>query len=650
MRLIRDVAAWGILLLVVASTLLAGDPLAQAAALPSPTTRTFYTGIDPGVGHFYTYAPSVIQTSPSTRDVFDCENYKSNVVHDNVYLSVGHLINGQWEYGPLKTVFGPADDPNPHGYFSIHACEPEVIGGKFGFGGEPYKWALLFTAESAPTNSSNQLGIAFANNPAGPWTPDLTPIVQTADDFGHNQYPYDCPPNLYCLGQPAAVDFGQSGHILVTYMSNAGSPGTDASPSEGLVLRELNLSNVPASGPCPQCLVALPNGKKIEAVTTAGLAWPPDDASIAYDAATGDIVISYDGGPPNPDADEAPVTPWVTVATMSESGLLSGLGTWQVLGDIGSCLSGHSLNHNSEIVRLPDGDMPNGDELSMMYTVANHNLDTEWGVWGYRIWSLETPLGSGLQPEPAASADCSGYDVLSSDGQVSGGTAAAGSASTPAADPAVGMALTPDRQGYYVVQADGSVSTFGDATAQPRPVGMPSSTTGVVGLAVDPVTGGYWVAGSDGAVYPANAPALGSLVGRRHSGSVVAIAPTPAGVGYYLATSTGQVFTFGHAQNFGGLPATSGMRVTAIAATPDGLGYYLLSASGAIKTFGDAPLYGPNVVPGVSGQADAIAVSPDGLGYVVATSGGQIAPYGDAGSTAAPAVSPGAPPVALAYF
>jgi len=649
MRFVRALAAWGTLLLIVPAVLLAGDSAAQATE-PSSLTSTSYTGIDPGIGHYYTYAPSVIQMSPTTRDVFDCENYKSNVVHDNVYLSVGHLVNGLWEYGPLKSVFGPADDPSPHGYFSVHACEPEVIGGNFHFGGQPYKWALLFTAESVASNSSNQLGIAFANNPAGPWKPDLTPILQTADDFGHNQYPYNCPPKLYCLGQPAAIDFGPSGHILVTYMSNAGSPGTDTAPAEGLVLRELNLSDVPASGPCSQCLVALPNGKKIEAVTTAGLAWPPDDASIAYDAATDDIVLSYDGGQPNPALDEAPVTPWVTVATISESGLLSGLGTWDVLGDIGSCLSGHTLNHNSGIVRQPNGNMPNGHELSMMYTVANHNLQAVWGVWGYRIWNFETPLGSGLSPQATASSDCSGYDVLTSGGQIIGGTPTVGSNAVVSAAPAVGMALTPDRQGSYVINADGAVSRFGDATTQPSPVGLPPTAAGVVGLALDPVTGGYWVAGANGAVYPANAPALGSLVGRKHSGTVVAIASTPAGVGYYLLTSTGQVFTFGHAQNFGGLGAPKGQKITAIAVTPDGLGYYLLSAAGSITTYGDAPSYGPAAVPGVTGQADAIAVSPDGLGYVVATSGGQIVPYGEAGAAPDPAVPPGAAPVALTFF
>jgi hypothetical protein len=590
----------------------------------------------------------VIQTSPTTRDVFDCENYASTVVHDHIYLSVGHLVGTQWRYGPLKSVFGPQDDPNPHGFFKFHSCEPEVIGGNFHFGGQPYQLALLFTAESVANNSSNQLGVAFANDPAGPWKPDLTPIVKTTDDFGHNQYPFDCPPNLYCLGQPAAIGYGQPGHILMTYMSNAGSPGNATAPAEGLVLRELDLSNVPASGPCPQCLVALPNGKKVEAVTTSGLTGPPNDASIAYDALTHDVVLSYDAGPNNVAPDEAPVTPWVTVASMSESGLVSGRGTWQVLGAVGSCLSGHSLNHNSELVRQPNGTMPNGHELSMMFTVANHNLKGLWGVWGYRIWDLETPLGSGLTSEAAAGSLCSGYDVLTSGGQVTGVPAVSGS-TPPSSVPAVGLALTPDRRGSYVVHANGVVSRTGDAGAQPKPAGLASGATNVVGIAVDPVTGGYWVADANGAVYSANAPALGSLSHTPHSGTVVAIASTPAGVGYYLVTSTGEVFTFGHAQKFGSLTSGDGQPITAIAVTADGHGYYLLSAGGDITTYGDAVLYGPPA-SGVSGRSDAIAMTPDGLGYVVATTSGRIVPYGEAGAIAVPALPAGGSPVALAFF
>jgi hypothetical protein len=623
---------------------LGGAGTADAAA---PTgERTFYTGIDPGAGDYYSYAPSAIETNPTTRYVFGCENYESAVVRDHVYLSVGHLRDGHWTYGPLKDVFGPQYDPDPHGYFSVHACEPEVIGGNFHFGGKPYSWALLFTAESTPDNATNQLGIAFANNLAGPWKPDLTPIVQTADDFGHNSYPYDCPPNLYCLGQPAAIDFGPSGHVLVTYMSNAGSPGNASAPGEGLVLRELNLSDVPATGPCPQCLVPLPDGKRVEAVTTAGLTWQPDDASIAYDSSTHDVVIAYDSGPPNQTADEAPVTPWITVATMNERSFLNGTGTWHVLGALGACISGHSLNHNAGLVRLPNGDMPSGRNLSMLYTVANHNIGPMWGVWGYRMWDFESALGSGLTTQAATSTNCSGFSVLTQNGRVTGAMAGF-DASPPSSAPAVGLAATPDSRGYYVAHADGTVTRAGDAVAEPRPRGLPTHPAGIVGIALDPVTGGYWLADADGTVYGANATVLGSLAGTPHSGTVVAIASTPVGLGYYLVTSTGQVFTFGHAQNFGGLPpGAGGQAITAMAVTPDGLGYYLLSGAGAITTYGDAVTYGPSVA-GVSGLAVGIAVSPDGHGYVVTTSGGQVLPYGDA--TALSPVPPSPSTVAVAF-
>jgi len=127
--------------------------------------------IDPGIGHYYTYAPSVIQMSPTTRDVFDCENYKSNVVHDNVYLSVGHLVNGLWEYGPLKSVFGPADDPSPHGYFSVHACEPEVIGGNFHFGGQPYKWAPFSPPSPSPATRATSWVSPLPTIRPGPGSP-----------------------------------------------------------------------------------------------------------------------------------------------------------------------------------------------------------------------------------------------------------------------------------------------------------------------------------------------------------------------------------------------------------------------------------------------------------------------------------------------
>ncbi len=69
----------------------------------------------------------------------------------------------------------------------------------------------------------------------------------------------------------------------------------------------------------------------------------------------------------------------------------------------------------------------------------------------------------------------------------------------------VGMAMTPDGNGYWLVAADGGVFTFGDA--------------------------GFF----------------GSMAGQHLAGPVVGMAATD-GKGYFLAGSDGGVFTFGDAR------------------------------------------------------------------------------------------------------
>jgi hypothetical protein len=624
---------------------LAGLPaaaLASPAAASLASAPTSYTGIDPGVGEFYTYAPSVIQLNASTRYVFYCGNSVSNEVHDHVYASLAHFANGQWHYGAPKDVFGPQNDPDPQGFFAYHACEPEVIGGNFHFGGQPYKWALFFTAESTANNSTNQIGVAFAKSLPGPWKPDLTPIIQTSDDFGQNSYPNDCPPNLYCLGQPAATSMGGNGKVLLTYMSNAGSPGTATAPTEGLVLRQLDLSNVPASGPCRRCMASIPGGKgPVEAVTQAGLSWSSNDATIAYDSAKKMFVIGYDAGPnnpPNPQHLEVPVTPYVDVATISKQGFLSGTGTWHFLGAVGACQSGHALNHNAGLVRSSNGRLVGSKAFTMLYTVANHDLNGVWDLYGYRMWTIGSSFnGKGLLPVASAPTPCSGYEMATSTGQVTGAGSATRFPVTPAS-PTVGFTLTADKGGYYLLGQNGQVTAHGDAHSQPSPSPKPSGTT-PVGLALDPATGGYWVAYANGAVAGSNAPVLGSLQNSPHGGGIIAIAQAPDGIGYYLLTSTGAVFGFGHAPTFGApvaLPA--GVSATAMTATPDGLGYYVLSSSGAVIPYGDAQVFPPGRLFAGS-PATSIATTTDGLGYWVATSGGTVAPFGDA-QTEGPASSP----------
>ena len=614
------------------------------------STTTSFTGIDPGAGLLYSYAPSTVQTNPTTRYVYYCGNTQSGVVIDHVYLSVGHLKSGRWQYGSPTIVLSP----KPGTYYSVHACEPEVIGGKFRFGGQPYRWAMFFTAESAATNSTNRIGLAFANSLSGPFTVDPTALVQQSDNFGHNNFPNNCPTystgaTYYCLGEPAAATIG-SGHIILTYMGNAGSPGNSSHPVEGLVVQEIDLSNVPATGPCTACFLTLSGGRKIEAVSAAGLGkWGFRDASIAYDASNRRMVMSLDNGPPDITLDAPPVNPVVTVATLPINDFLRGAGTWRVQNNIGQCLSGYTDNHNSGIVRSSTGDIPPGQQMTVIYTVADDNFKVDWGIWDYRLWSVNLPLTGAALPATssltAASTSCPGLDVAYSVGKVTTGGNARTFASTPSSAtsaPTVGMALTPDRQGYYLVTQKGQVLTSGDARSQGS-VPSIARASDVIGLALDATTGGYWIARANGAVYGLGAPQLGSFTPGAHTGPVVAIAGIPNGEGYYLVTANGNVSAFGHAVSYGNFGVPAGQTIAATAPTPNGLGYYLVTKQGTVAAFGDARLYGPTVVP-TSSPIVAMAVSTNGFGYWTISSSGVVTAAGNA-KAGLIAVNPGADPV-----
>ncbi|MDA8372861.1 MAG: hypothetical protein M0Z91_01175, partial [Actinomycetota bacterium] len=67
--------------------------------------------------------------------------------------------------------------------------------------------------------------------------------------------------------------------------------------------------------------------------------------------------------------------------------------------------------------------------------------------------------------------------------------------------PVVGMASTPNGQGYWLVAKDGGIFTFGDAGFYGS-TGAAQLPAPVVAIQRTPSGGGYWLAGSDGAVYP----------------------------------------------------------------------------------------------------------------------------------------------------
>ena len=67
--------------------------------------------------------------------------------------------------------------------------------------------------------------------------------------------------------------------------------------------------------------------------------------------------------------------------------------------------------------------------------------------------------------------------------------------------PVVGVAMTPDERGYWLVSSEGAVYCFGDAAHYPPGASQALADPTIVGMAATPDGKGYWLVSSKGKVY-----------------------------------------------------------------------------------------------------------------------------------------------------
>jgi hypothetical protein len=171
--------------------------------------------------------------------------------------------------------------------------------------------------------------------------------------------------------------------------------------------------------------------------------------------------------------------------------------------------------------------------------------------------------------------------------------------------PIVTAEATPDGGGYREFAADGGVFDFGDAAFEGSLPGenifptSPIAGATAYPFAVSPNplpgfdTAGYWLVGANGSIFSfGNAPSnLGNAQGQIF-GKVVALATTPTGEGYYMFLQAGPVAAFGDAsKGLGGATATNAPIVFG-QSTSSGKGYWEFATDGGVFSFGDAPYEG----------------------------------------------------------
>jgi hypothetical protein len=210
--------------------------------------------------------------------------------------------------------------------------------------------------------------------------------------------------------------------------------------------------------------------------------------------------------------------------------------------------------------------------------------------------------------------------------------------------PITGSEATPTGNGYWELGRDGGIFSFGDAAFH--------GSTGAMHLN-KPVNGmertldgrGYWLVADDGGIFSFGDAAFHGSTGAIHlNRPVIGMERTLDGRGYWLVASDGGIFSFGNAPFYG---STGGVHlpspIVAMQRTATGHGYWMLRADGHIYAFGDAHGYGD--VGGCANYhgAKSLLVSPDGKGYWIGTNDGSVIPLGSARKLGMPSAITAAP-------
>ena len=182
--------------------------------------------------------------------------------------------------------------------------------------------------------------------------------------------------------------------------------------------------------------------------------------------------------------------------------------------------------------------------------------------------------------------------------------------------PVVGMAPTPDHQGYWLVASDGGVFAFGDAGFYGS-TGSIRLNKPIIGM-IPTIDGrGYWLIASDGGVF-----AFGDALSTARPEARTWPTPSPRPPAPTSTAATGSSTRTGRSTAMA-TPSTRANRRSFLAATGSlgcrrhtaRNGYWLASANGNVATFGDAAPYG-NVLgtePQRAHRRDGH--QPDGAGY-----------------------------------
>jgi hypothetical protein len=344
------------------SNALVGLAAALFWAVPSVVSGAASWELFPADADTYNYAPCAVEDG--THFFWWCQNSEPRRIVDHLYFRRYDFARQAWT--PRELALAPGA---PGTWDGVHVCDPSVIRGRFRDGGTEYGWLLAYLGCDTLTNCHNQVGLALAAAPGGPWVRYRgNPVVSgSAATWGS--------------GQPSLVSLDQAGRVALFYTRQEDDLSTYT------YLSELDLSDLAAAHVGPPVRLS-----------TAGLtergAAPPvlHDADFAL-AATGDLVYvvrPLAAGELTLANHSVRLPSVVQVARAEWAAIRQGEGRWTVLAEVGPEQTGFAFGHSAAFGRDPAGRLAGSGRLRLNLAVGSRQADP---LWSYTLHGvlLELP-------------------------------------------------------------------------------------------------------------------------------------------------------------------------------------------------------------------------------------------------------------------
>lgn len=308
---------------------------------------------------FYNYAPCAIEDG-RTHHFWWCQNTDPFRVADHIYYRRFEFDENRWTPRELALAPGAAGE-----WDCIHVCDPAVVRGEFSYRGQVYAYAMFYLGTDDRTGKHNQIGLAIAREPSGPWLKiEANPIIKGSQ-------------NTWGVGQPSVISLDKRSRLILFYTKQEENLATFTYWTE-LDLRNLDAPVIGESSRVP----------------TEGLSERPGTSQVILNnadfalAPTGETLYVVRPQHPNeflpPDKNPG-ISSHLQIARIPAADLSAGRGRWEVVTHIGPEQTGFAHNHNAAIARDPYGRLPDPHRMRINLTVAARQPDP---LWSYTLHGL----------------------------------------------------------------------------------------------------------------------------------------------------------------------------------------------------------------------------------------------------------------------